>query len=275
MKKLLFFIVAAMFAVSCSEDGGDVTGVDSPFRTGIVSFNITPLLVVDGTRAQVNLPEGTVVPAGDDFALAIVGVDSDYQNEWASVAAFNENYKKTYFKEGSYNATITYGDPSQEGENKPYFEATLGYNVVARQHKKLDMQAALANSIVKVEFTETFKSYFENGAAIEILSGNGNEWVVDYTTSPYIFVESGKDLTISGSAIKQRPSANVEPETVNFLEVVKTMEACKMYLYKFDVSTAGCVSVNVTITNEPTEEVIVHDGFETNDDAIWDEPEQE
>lgn len=270
MKKLLFFSLVAMLAMACSKDD-DQTAVACPEGTGIVSLGVKPALSVEGTRAQVELPAGTTVPSGGEFALAITSQDSatGFSGEtWSSVNSFNENYKKTYFKAGVYNAVVEWGTPSEEGENKPYFKGELQYNVVARQLTTVTIPAKLANSIVKVEFTDTFKNYFENGANMTITSGNGNSWSVDYTTSPYIFVESGKELVIAGEATKQKPSASVDAQTVKFEDVAKTMSACTMYTYTYDVSTAGSVTVTVEITNEPLEEIVVSEGEELNDDAI-------
>ena len=132
----------------------------------------------------------------------------------------------------------------------------------------VNIPAKLANAIVKLEFTENFKNYFANGAQMKITSGNGNEWSIDYENTPYIFVESGKTVTISGQATKQRPSATVEPAVVVFDAVEKSLAPCTIYTYKYDVSTAGSVSVTFSLNNEPSEEIIVSEGEELNDDAI-------
>ena len=71
MKKLLFISLAAMLAVACSKSDDEATMVNCPEGTGIVSFGVAPSLEVEGTRAQVNLPEGTTVPVVGDFALQI------------------------------------------------------------------------------------------------------------------------------------------------------------------------------------------------------------
>lgn len=272
MKKLLLIALAAVAFACSKEDDGSAVVIDCPDGMGIISLNVAPSFVVEGTRAQVNLPEGTTIPNGGDFALELSSQDASTGYEggsWGSVNAYNENYKKNYLKAGLYDAVVTWGDPTEEGENKPYFEGMKRDNVIARQLVEFKIPAKLANSIVKVEFTDNFKSYFENGADFTITSGNGNTWDVDYDTTPYIFVQSGKDVTISGQATKQRPSATVEPAVVVFEDVTKTMAACTMYTYKYDVSTAGSVSVEITITNEPTETIEVGQQ-ELNDDALVD-----
>ena len=269
MRKLLLTALA-MVAIACSKSD-EVQMIDAP--EGIVSFSVMPTLAVEGTRAQVNLPEGTTIPAGGDFALQILKNESTGYDggTWVSVATFNENYKKTYFVQGYYNAIVTYGNPSEEGVNKPFFKGDFSYNIIARQKADITIPAKLANSIVKVEFSDTFKKYFENGANITISTVNEtdgvkNKWTVDYSSSPYIFVESGKKVTIAGTATKQRPSATVEPEVVTFDNVEKNLAACTLYTYRYDVSTAGSVSVSIAISNEPTETIDVSE--EMNDDAI-------
>lgn len=270
MKKLLFISLAAMLAVACSKSDDEAAMVNCPEGMGIISLSVTPSLEVEGTRAQVNLPTGTTIPDGGDFALEISSPDvtTGYEGgSWNSVDAFMENYKKTYFKNGVYDLEVTWGDPIQEGENKPYFKGEKSERVDARQEVTIPIPAKLANSIVKVEFTDAFKGYFENGAAFTITSGNGNEWAVDYDSTPYIFVESGKEVVIAGEAIKQKPSATVDAPVVKFDDVKKTLAACTMYTYKYDVSTAGKVSVAIEITNEPTEYIEVGTE-ELNDDAV-------
>ncbi len=269
MKKLLLIALAAMITVACSKDSSEEL-IDCPEGMGIVSFDVTPTLVVEGTRAQQQIPDGVTIPTIEELKLGIVTTDEnvDYDGgEWISVESFNKVYKKTYFKSGMYEATVSYGDPAQEGENCPYFVDTKSFSVIARSKVDVAMEPKLGNSIVKVEFSDTFKNYFENGAAMTITSGNGNTWEVNYETSPYLFVESGKDLTISGYAIKQKPSASIDAPKVSFDDVRKTMAACTMYTYTYDVTTAGSVTVTVEITNEPIEEVVVGDA-ELNDDAI-------
>lgn len=282
MKKLLLIALVAMAAIACSKSEDSVGLVDCPDGMGIVSFGVDTSVVVDGTRAQQQIPDGVTIPVGDEFKLSIVTEDLniDYNgDEWESVASFNKNYKKTFFKAGLYRATVTYGNPSEEGVNKPYYMGEAGFNVLPRQKNDVELTPALANSIVKVEFSNTFKSYFENGAAITITSGNGNEWNVGYGiananddnnadgSTPYFFVESGKELSISGYAVKQKPSATIDAPKVDFTAVNKTMVACTMYTYTYDVSTAGNVVVSVNITNEPKEEITVSE-VELNDDAL-------
>ena len=282
MKKLLLIVLVAMTAIACSKSEESVGLIDCPEGMGIVSLDVNPSVVVDGTRVQQQIPDGITIPTGDEFELEIV---TDYFDiyydgqEWNDVASFNANYKKNYFKAGLYCVTVTYGDPTVEGVNKPYYMDEVELNILPRQKNNVKLTPALANSIVKVEFSDAFKNYFENGAAITITSGNGNEWNVGYGianlnydnnadgSTPYICVESGKELSISGYAVKQKPSAIIDAPKVEFTAVKKTMAACTMYTYTYDVSTAGSVVVSVNITNEPKEEITVSEE-ELNDDAL-------
>lgn len=270
MKKLLLIALTAVTLVACSKDDSSQEWEGAPDGMGMVSFGVNPSVVVDGTRAQQQIPDGVTIPTAENLKLSIITLDEtiDYDGEvWESVASFNKTYKKTYFKAGTYEATAFFGDPAEEGENCPYFVDAKSYTVKAREKVDVTLAPKLGNSIVKVAFSERFKSYFENGAAITITSGNGNKWEVAYDKTPYIFVESDKDVTISGYAIKQKPSASVEAPKVSFDDVTKRVAACTIYTYTYDVSTAGSVTVAIEITNEPVEEVTVGDA-ELNDDAI-------
>lgn len=265
----------AISLIACSKENDGSVQVNTPEGTGIISLSVSPKIMVDGTRAQTNgvdltqILDAEYLPESDggDLILTITSEDSAIDDVVTTVAEFNKEAKKTYFKEGPYEVAVKWGNPASEGENLPCFEDATDVNVIARTKTEVNMTPTLVNSIVKVEFSDNFKGYFANGAAITITSGNGNTWQVDYDSTPYIFVESGKTVKVSGSAIKQRPSATVEPEEVTFTSVDKALEACKVYVYKYDVTDAGSVTVQFTVTNEP-EEIIEVGNFELNDDAI-------
>lgn len=288
MKKLLLVTLMAISLIACSKENDGSVQVNTPEGTGIISLSVSPKIMVDGTRAQTNGVDLTQIldaeylpESGDVFQLIITSDDPEISDVETTVASFNEKAKKTYFKAGQYVAVVKWGNPANEGQNLPCFKDATVVDVVARTKSDVNMRPALSNSIVKVEFSDAFKNYFANGAAITITSGNGNKWNVGYGiengnadnnedgTTPYIFVESGKTVKVSGSAIKQCPSATVEPEEVTFSSVDKALEACKVYVYKYDVTDAGSVTVQFTVTNDPEPEDIIEVGdFELNDDAI-------
>ena len=85
----------------------------------------------------------------------------------------------------------------------------------------------------------------------------------------------GKTFTISGHAIKQRPSSNIEPQKVVFTAVGRDgtsgseVAETTIYTYTFDVVDANYVTVDVSVTNEPEQTIVVGD-TELNDDSVMD-----
>ena len=85
----------------------------------------------------------------------------------------------------------------------------------------------------------------------------------------------GKTFAIDGKATKQRPTANIDPQTVTFTTVGRNgttgQEVAEqtIYTYTFDVVDANYVTVTVDVNNEPLGEEIVGTE-ELNDDSVMD-----
>lgn len=279
MKKIFTIaLVAAMF-VACSKENTEFRS-DIPAGYGEMSITtaLTPVIEAQ-TRAQVELPAGTTIPSDAmQFNLSIVSTDEahSYNNSWSAVSDYSP--KKDLLYATTYNVTIHTPSldgvaSSEEGLDKPYFEGTSPVTVVARTQTPVEVKASLANSIVRIVFTDNFKGYFPNGADFKLTTAAGNEFKIGYTADDhsveelYWFVRP-TSFTIVGTATKQRPSASVEPQSVTFAETLNSAVAPRtLYTYTFDVKGVGTTG-SVTITLNDTPIATEESDHEMNDDAI-------
>lgn len=267
-------MIAAATAVACSTEA-----TETPAAAGYGEIAVSGAVstVLDArTRAQVELPDGTAIPSVDGMALSIESTDAanPYFKEWGAVSEYSAKKDllfATTYNVGIHSAEASDAMHSAEGTNRPYFEGVQAVTVVARQQTPVTVTAALANAIVKIGFTDDFKGYFPNGAQFTLTTEAGSEFTTGYTADDHTVAEQywfirPDAFSIAGSAVKQRPSATVEPETVTFAETAGTAAARTLYTYTFDVKGVGSGTVNITLNDTPiaTDE----EDNEMNDEAI-------
>ena len=149
-----------------------------------------------GSKAKFVDEEGVLsIPTGSDMKLHIASTDRREESYFwplaatadgevekfhadSTVAVFNDLWKQRYLLMGDYKIELAWGDADYEGpviatdptqQAKPYF---YGINPVLtvepRVQTEIPMTVQLGNSIVRLEFTSDFESYFENGGEFEI-----------------------------------------------------------------------------------------------------------
>lgn len=261
MKRVLWALAAAALLGACSK-GEDPAGEEA--RYGALAIDATCAADVEAvTRARVELPAGCPVPDWREMTMRIASKTGgfNYNRVWARVA--NYDPKKDLLLEGDYEITI-FSTPTwhgvaniEEGADKPYFEGTATpVTVERRKQTPVPIRAVLANTIVKIEFTDEFKGYFANGATFTLTTAAGNVFTVGYTAEEksvadtYWYVRPDA-FTISGRATKQRPSSTADPETVQFADTKMTKADVKpttLYTFRFGISGVGSTDGGVTIT---------------------------
>lgn len=278
MKKIFAIMVAGAMLASCSKDAAEFSDIPAGYGELSISTEVAPLVDAE-TRAQVELPAGTTIPSDAmQLNLSIVSTDAahSYNNSWNAVSDYSP--KKDLLFATTYDVTIHTPSldgvaSSEEGIDKPYFEGTTSVTVVARTQTPVEVKASLANSIVRIAFTDNFKGYFPNGAEFKLTTAAGNEFKIGYTADDHSVAElywfvRPTSFTINGVATKQRPSASVEPQSVTFAETINSAVAPRtLYTYTFDVkgvSSTGEVTITLNDTPIATEE----SDHEMNDDAI-------
>jgi hypothetical protein len=111
-------------------------------------------------------------PELSEFSLVIESSDgTTYNNSWASLSDYPAS--GVYLKTGTYTATSSYGDPTEEGFDKPAFEASESFNISEGRTVIQSMEATLVNMAVTVSYTTAFEGYFpEHYAVITTSAGN-------------------------------------------------------------------------------------------------------
>ncbi|MBR2428725.1 MAG: DUF4493 domain-containing protein [Alistipes sp.] len=255
MRKL--FTIASLFAVAlsaCSKE--DVKGDEK--GEGQVSISCVTITEVDDTRANVSC----TTPAAEDFALKIEGVGHTYIADYATIAEFNEG--DNYLNNGTFKATVTAGDITEEGYDKATFVGSAEFTVEARKNTEVEVKATIANALVKVEVTDNFKRYFEGGHTLKLTTAAGSEFDVTEQTEP-LFI-APESFTVSGTAVKQPNQSGAEGTTVALPEYKNTdAKAQTLYTVKLDVENAGSAQLTITLNDELVESIDIEQ--ELNDNA--------
>lgn len=135
------------------------------------------------------------IPTGSEMKLHIASTDVREENYFwplaaaadgtvekfhadSTVAIFNGLWKQRYLLMGDYKIELAWGDADYEGpviatdpaqQAKPYFYGiNPALTVEPRVQVEVPMTVMLGSSIVRLEFTKEFESYFENGGEFEI-----------------------------------------------------------------------------------------------------------
>ena len=284
MKKIFCLLMVVGLVSACTKSD-DAAG-DIPAGKGVVSFEVAQQIALSA-RAQSNQIDlstlGVTLPESVDvMSLVVESHDANHAEPFTftgSVGSYNKDAKRTYLEQGGpYAAEVKWGNPTTEGIDAAYFYGQAGFNVVARSHQSVPITASMVKALVAIDFTDNFKGYFENGAEMKLTTSSGATFEVTYTNGNagkpfFVLAGEGKSFSISGKAIKQKPTANVAAPVVEFAAVGRDgsqgneVAQQTIYNYMFDVDNADNVSVTVTITNEPIQVVDVAT-YELNDDAV-------
>lgn len=241
MRKLLFgcSLVAVLFLGACQKDDTRLSieeGYGLLQLRGEASSEVL-------TRAQVDF----TVPEVADFSLSIQG--SDYAQSWEHFSDFVSADNK--LMAGDYTASIAWGNPAEEGVNKPAYVGSTPFVIYSQQVTQASITAKLANAQVLVCFTEKFLGYFHD-AVITLKTAAGSEFTFTPEVTESVFVAPG-NFTLTGSALKQNDAQITFPE--------RTMQAKAQYryTYTYDMSTAGSATVTIRLDDTLIEEIVIEE----------------
>lgn len=254
-KRLAYICLAAALLAGCSnEEPADAY----PQGMGRIAVRCGADRTVD-TRAF-------AVPGADDFSLTLSG--DDYTESWPTVAAFAAEEERL-FREGTYTATIAWGDPEAEGPDRPCFRGEVTTQVKARRVNTIEIEARIANSQTRVAATEQFLRYFHD-AEFTVTTGAGNKFV--YTPAAGreaepVFVQAGTTLTVTGTARQQSQTGQTEGPLVTFpAQRLDAAAPRTCHTFLFDAPDAGSATLTIYLGDDEAEVVPID--LEMNDDAI-------
>lgn len=226
------FASAMIFAACSSEPSPSPVG-----GVGYVSFDCEASAEL--TRAEFTVPEV------GDLSLKIEG--EEYSKSWDKVSYFVS--KENGLIIGDYTATVEWGNPAEEGLDKPAYAGSADFSIQAMTTSNVQIKAELINSQVRVVFTDAFKNYFHSESFV-LKSSLGNEFAIDSTVGDTFFVAVG-ELSIEGTALKQN---DVQ---IDFPAKTLQAEARTLHTLTYDMTTAGGAKVTITLDDTLIDELTV------------------
>ena len=165
-------------------------------------------------------------------------------------------YTAPFMPSGDYTATISYGDPQQEGSTAFCYQGALDFTILARKTIQKTITASLTNSVISLECGEWFKKYYSE-AQFTVQTEAGNNFSFTHSSSPDtpIFVKPGSKLLLKGTAVKAQNGVKVEfPQ-----QQIGVTTARTWHKIRIDASQAGQGSISIrlddTLTEVPPQEI--------------------
>ena len=225
--KTILSVLALMLAVSCTKS--HVEG------NGHVSFALSSdLEIADQTRSSVS--QYTALPASGDFILTLT--DASAAVVWTG--KLSEWDSATLLPAGNYEVSATYGALETEGFDKPYFAGSASFTIVDEQTTQVSVNARLANTVILVSCTDSFKNYYKNYNFNLVRNGQTIvSFAKDETRAAFI---DGYRISIEGTVTG--PS-----KTQSFTKDYSNLKTATAYTIVFDASNVGGSSITVSFNN--------------------------
>lgn len=193
----------------------------------------------------------------NDLSLTIKSNDGTYSKTWASVADYDGSEQ---FPIGAYTVSAAYGDPAEEGFEKPAYFGSANVTVVENESTPVSLTATLANAMISVTYTDAFKKYMTSWGAEVHAEGGDYLYIGSEETRPLYF-RTG-DATLSVEFVKPGKTDKVKLQVLSF-----KAQARHHYHATIDVNNGGVgeAVLNITFDDTVTEEAI---DIELSDDLV-------
>ncbi|MCH5247883.1 MAG: DUF4493 domain-containing protein [Muribaculaceae bacterium] len=254
MKKYLHYILAfpLLVAISC---GNDVDDPSSTKTQGTVSLSLTAdLKVVDSQISRTMSDEQMAVlkklsaEPKKYLSVSLYNSDGSLRESWDTAESFPETLS---IPVGQYSLAASYGDPSKEGFDLPSVYGHQDIFVRENVNTNVNLITTLQNSLVGVDYSDSFKNLFSSYKAT-LTTSTGNI-LFDGDESRLAYVAPG-NVTLSVNFIYKQGDT--------YQTTVKTFTAQAAHLQKFyfDVDIdKPTVSVIVTFDDSMTQETMTFD----------------
>ncbi|MBD5217537.1 MAG: DUF4493 domain-containing protein [Bacteroidales bacterium] len=158
LKKLTLFGMTALLLSSCAEE--------NPWRmeegTGALKLRLSADARVSDAVPQTRANYSLTPPEAEDFGITLSKTDGSYEKQWDSVDDFNS---AKGFSVGAYTISASHGDPEKEGFDSPHFYGEASVMVLDGESSQAEITATLANTMVSLDFTDAFKTFFPDYSA--------------------------------------------------------------------------------------------------------------
>lgn len=216
--RALMIAVLAAGLTACSDENPWATADGEGKLTVSVTTDTditvgVPRKAVPGTRAA---GTDTNAPEASAFSIKLEKSDGSYSKQWDKLADFNN---ESSIPTGIYTLTAYYGDMEAQGYDSPYYAGTQEVSVLEARETVAELTASLANSMVTVNYTETFKKYFADYTATLQSSGHAPVELDNSRQGEAVYVAPGTvDLSV---AITKPNGQSVTIQPASFQAVAK------------------------------------------------------
>ncbi len=184
-------------------------------------------------------------PDAEDFSVSLTNLATSEVKKWNKLADFR-NQKS--FATGSYTLTAFYGDPDEEGFEKPYFTGEAEVQVLEARQTEVAVTAQLAHSMVSVDYTDRFRAYFPDYSVTAHSEGHSYIEFAKNETRPAFLIPGEVALTVSVTNPSGK-TATIQPAS---------FPAAPRYHYHvtFDVNsgTSGAAQLQIIFDDNLTQE---------------------
>ncbi|MDE6272967.1 MAG: DUF4493 domain-containing protein [Muribaculaceae bacterium] len=133
-------------------------------------------------------------PDAEDFSVSLTNLATSEVKTWDKLADFrNQKSHAT----GAYTLTAFYGDPDEEGFEKPYFTGEAEVQVLEARQTEVAVTAQLAHSMVSVDYTDRFRAYFPDYSVTAHSEGHSYIEFAKDETRPAFIIPGEVALTVS------------------------------------------------------------------------------
>ena len=146
---LLIIVVCFM---SCTTDNAPTTS-----GCGTVNLNLDINSHIICTSDTNLILENS--PSIDSFEISMRNSDGQYNHSWNSFSDFPQN---ELFRTDNYIITASYGDITNEGFDCPCFIGSSNFSVTDDEISNVNIECKLANTMVSIIYTDSFKEFFKD-----------------------------------------------------------------------------------------------------------------
>lgn len=158
LSRMSVLIVALLSLAACSDDNPWAGGEG----TGGIRLSLSADANVADAVPQTRASESLVAPDINLFSVRLIKSDFSIDKTYASVDEFNA---AEGFGIGVYTLSAFYGNADEEGFDKPAFYGETTVNVIDGESSDASVTATLANTMVSIDFTDAFKTFFPDYSA--------------------------------------------------------------------------------------------------------------
>lgn len=197
-------------------------------------------------------------PPSEQFSIKLTKTDGSYSKTWSTVHDF---VSEKSFAAGNYTIEVFYNLPTSIGIVQPgdkgyehayYYGKQENIVVKAGQTTIVQLHAAIANSIVAIEYTDAFKNYFKDWGTKLTTKGTVNTTLDMENQEGYAYICPGNVDVLISATLQNNKSFTLSPTSFE-------TEARHIYKIRYNVynDEVGQVDIlSITFNDQPEVESV-------------------